>query len=178
MSRLERWIIYPVLAVLALAVLGRELALPLRSASAEDEGTKETVVTAQYFRLVDAAGRERASLRVPNSPAAAAGLNFFDDSGDTAAGIAVGGDGVPMLWVGGIGMQVTSKGENTLQINDKDGKTRVLLGVTGEQSAPAGLSLFDGDERQRIRVVIGPTGSPEVKIFDKDDKPIWESPTR
>jgi hypothetical protein len=180
MSRLERWIVYPVLALLCWASFGRGAGIGVRTALADEPAPKmlETqrfgVVEAKEFRLVDGTGAERGTLRAPTQERPGWGLYLWDKSGSPRAFLALDRDDAPTLGLGAIGLQTKARGENTLEIVDAKGTTRFLVGVTSSES---GLSLFDPGGKMRARILVD-TASSSITLLDKEEKELWQAPSK
>ena len=112
MARVERWIVYPILALLCWAGLGRDLPSGFRSAAAGGEPVK--VVDATGFRVLDAAGHVRAVLGVIAKDGTL-GLQILDKDGKERAELSVEPDGTPGV-----------------VLRDKDASPQVSLGVASD----------------------------------------------
>jgi hypothetical protein len=172
MSRIERWIVYSALAFLSLVVFGRELGIGMRPAGAEPV-PKRTVVEAQEFRLLDEKGKERASLSAPSGDRASWGLYFFDKAGANRAFLAFDGDDRPMMGIGPFGFQATESGANTIEIVDKKGTTRMVLGVSATGSC--GVMFVNEDGKPGAGVLVD-SKSSSITLSDKDGKVLWRAP--
>lgn len=178
MSRLERYIVYPILALLCWAVLGGRSHIGSQSAFAGEPAP--TVVTAQRFRLVDADGKERASLAAPSESQQAWGLSFLGADGKDHVFIGLQGDGSSLAsltdndGVARIVFRVSSQGTAMVILNDKSGKSRLGLDV-GSDGVP-GMTILDQTGTPRARFCID-GGSPSI-LSDVDGEVLWRAPSK
>ncbi|GAC1582857.1 MAG: hypothetical protein NVS3B7_18260 [Candidatus Elarobacter sp.] len=61
-----------------------------------------------------------------------------------------------------IAMQVGADGAPALRFNDKHGRTRILMEITGDDMA--GLTVLDADEVPRARIVVAADGQPTMMV--------------
>ncbi len=161
----------------------------------------KSVVRAERFELVDAAGHVRAALGT--SKEGHIGLGIFDDDGNLRAALHLPPDGSARLSLGdGNGVEramlgVEPDGSPVLHLGDETGKVRVLghcddggsaltlfdaagkprafLNTDTDDGTPALILLDEGGE-VRTTVTLGPTGRPEILLYDKEGTIMWKAP--
>jgi hypothetical protein len=177
MSRLERFVVYPLLALLCVAVFGPRLRLGLPAAFAGEPVPK--VVEAQQFRLVDSQGKERGSLSWGTE--AAWGLALRDKSGQVRVSLGLNGDESPMLSLvdkarkARIVLQAMDDGTALVLLSDPSGTRRIGLDVMADGTP--GLAMVDKDEKMRARLDMD-SGEASITLIDKDGKTLWKAPSK
>ena len=107
---------------------------------------------AAEFRLVDKAGRVRATLAMTRSGPRLAMMH--DD--------------------GAVGLELTLAPDGpSLRLADEDGQTRLFLGATRDA---ARIGLADGTGKQRLYIGVGQRGKPTVSVYDARQRTVWTSP--
>lgn len=113
-------------------------------------GSKGRIIEAEGFHLMDAAGARRGGLFT--SPDGAVGLALYGKDGKALAMLAVEADTSPSLW-----------------FTDKDGNTRVRLGIgSKENNAPFNLGAPGG--KASVALFAKPDGTASLNLFDKEGK--------
>ena len=130
-------------------------------------------VRARRLVLVDAAGRERAVLRMVED---APGLVLRDAAGKTRAVLDVDEDGPGLALFDAAGKGCAGLGVHkdgpVLRLFDVDGKTRAGLGV---HKSGSGLYLYDESGKTRAGLAVNADG-PGLALFDAAGKTIWSAP--
>ena len=140
MRDFERFIVYPLLALLAWASFSAH-ASPIVV-----DGVTAKVVTAEHYRLVDGARRERGRLETSGEGVCA--LQLLADDGTTRAALSLGGDGGA-----------------SLMLLDNMGMGRVVLILFA--SGMSGLEFRDGTGRERLGAIVSPDGTPTFRLMDR-----------
>ena len=140
-------------AVLVVVLLAGDVAL--RCVGAQPGGAAPKVIAAQEFRLVDGAGKTRASLSAQDD--GSTGMVFFDREGKRRAVLRLRADGTPAL-----------------SLHDADGKNRAALDTLADGSVS--LALTNKTGKGGSALVVLPNDSSAAIIKDKDGKVIWAEP--
>ncbi len=190
------------LAVVAVTgLLGGALSDRLRSqpAWAQEGAAAAKVVEAREFRLVDDAGRLRASLSL--DPEGRPGLTLWDDASKSRVELGCSSNGSHLSLVDDAGtyrasLNLASDGRPGLQTWDEAGKLRSALGHRADDSPgitllddtsqsrvelglpPRGphLSLVDDAGKLRAWIAFDPDGRPGIAFLDGDGLTVWRRP--
>jgi len=164
MKRRTSWLL--VAGILASSFGGGALSHWLLSgtgtAQAQEAGRAPKIVTAQQFRVVDAAGKVVAILGLSEKDT---GLHLFDDSGAMRASIRLAPHSAPAF------TQYDEKGKVRLALclGEKDGTPRlyhhdqdekIRMALVQTPDGGFGLSMYDAAGKTRSVVGLGPDGNP------------------
>ncbi len=184
-ERLERQNRRMKVAVSALVVAlvgGVLLTGPLspRQAKAQAAATPR-IVEAREFRVVDAKGRERASLKTHK---AGSGLVFYDENGKLRAMLCTTKDGSNLVLAdenGKVRVSADARkddqdskydGGPTLQLYNESHNTRLMLTVHNNQPV---IALLDENGNYRALLDVGKDGGA-LHFADENQKTIWKAP--
>lgn len=123
--------------------------------------TKKTIVEAEQFVLRGADGKVRATLALRDSNTA--GLDLYDANGRGRAGLDLGGEGQPNLWL------AAADGTVTMSANAQG--VRVGDGSAGSSFVTAaGFSLVDRNRKNRLALVLKEDESTNLTLSDREGK--------
>lgn len=157
-------------------------------------------LTAVSLALTDKDRELRAVLTVGKDGSPAVGL--YDKDGKARAGLTVDANGLSSLSLYGkdeglrVALRVSANGIPQLALHHRETRPRMLfvlgadgsprLALTGMDGKPRvglaavgetyGLLFYDPSEKVRIGMSTGPDGTPQLRIFDKDENVIWRAP--